>query len=135
MKMTMTLSAAAFCAAAAFAAPVELCPISEVRISPSSVFAPAVKADVKYVLSLDSDRLLAPFRREAKLPEKAKSYGNWESCGLDGHTLGHYLSALADLIASGYDGERGSLVGSALRADRGRLGEAPLPMTLRVFSS
>ena len=107
MKMMLTLSAAAFCAAA-FAAPVELCPISEVRISPTSVFAPAVKADVAYVLALDADRLLAPFRREAKLPEKAKSYGNWESCGLDGHTLGHYLSALADLIASGNDGEQGT---------------------------
>ena len=103
MKKSMTLSAAALCVAVAFAAPVELCHISEVRISPTSVFAPAVKADVAYVLALDADRLLAPFRREAKLPEKAKSYGNWESCGLDGHTLGHYLSALADLIASGND--------------------------------
>ena len=107
MKKTMILSAAAFCAAAAAAAPVELCPISEVRISPSSVFAPAVKADVAYMLALEPDRLLAPFRREAKLPPKAESYGNWESCGLDGHTLGHYLSALADLVASGNDGERG----------------------------
>ena len=83
---------------------VELVPVSEVRILDTSVFAPAVKADVAYVLALDPDRLLAPFRREAGLPEKAKSYGNWESCGLDGHTLGHYLSALAGLIASGNDG-------------------------------
>jgi len=80
---------------------VELVPVSEVRILDTSVFAPAVKADVAYVLALDPDRLLAPFRREAGLSEKAKSYGNWESCGLDGHTLGHYLSALAGLIASG----------------------------------
>ena len=84
---------------------VELVPISEVKISDTSVFAPAVKADVAYVLALDPDRLLAPFRREAGLPAKAKSYGNWESCGLDGHTLGHYLSALAGLIASGADAD------------------------------
>ena len=86
---------------------VELVPVSEVRILDTSVFAPAVKADVAYVLALDPDRLLAPFRREAGLPEKAKSYGNWESCGLDGHTLGHYLSALAGLIASGADADGG----------------------------
>ena len=43
----------------------------------------------------DPDRLLAPFRHEAGLPEKASPYGNWESMGLGGHTAGHYLSALA----------------------------------------
>jgi len=30
-------------------------------------------------------------------------YGNWESGGLDGHTAGHYLSALANMIAAGED--------------------------------
>lgn len=82
---------------------VQLCPLSEVRLTESSVFAPAVKAGVSYVKELDPDRLLAPFLREAGLPKKAESYGNWESCGLDGHTLGHYMSALANFIASGND--------------------------------
>ena len=54
---------------------VELVPISEVKISGTSVFAPAVKADVAYVLALDPDRLLAPFRREAGLPEKGVVFG------------------------------------------------------------
>jgi len=36
--------------------------------------------------------LLAPYRKEAGLPEKAKCYPNWD--GLDGHIAGHYLSAL-----------------------------------------
>ena len=83
----------------------ELCPLSEVRISPSSVFTPAVKADVRYVDELDPDKLLAPFLREAGLPKKTDSYGNWENCGLDGHTLGHYMSALANLIVSGNDAD------------------------------
>ena len=52
---------------------------------------------------MSPDRLLAPYLREAGLPAKAKSYGNWESDGLDGHTAGHYLSALALMIASGDD--------------------------------
>jgi len=47
--------------------------------------------------------LLAPFRREAGLKPKARPYGNWESGGLDGHTAGHYLSALSLMIASGAD--------------------------------
>ena len=57
----------------------ELCPLSEVRMSPSSVFTPAVKADVRYVDELDPDKLLAPFLREAGLPKKTDSYGNWTS--------------------------------------------------------
>ncbi|RYF44629.1 MAG: glycosyl hydrolase, partial [Cytophagaceae bacterium] len=63
----------------------------------------------KYVLAHDPDRLLAPFLREAGLDPKKESYPNWESMGLDGHTAGHYLSALADMIASGddADGEMG----------------------------
>ncbi|MBE6381433.1 MAG: glycosyl hydrolase [Lentisphaerae bacterium] len=84
---------------------VELCPLSEVRLAESSVFTPAVKAGLSYVDELDPDRLLAPFLREAGLPKKADSYGNWESCGLDGHTLGHYMSALANFIASGNDAD------------------------------
>ena len=105
-KMSLVAVALVGAAVSCFAGgKVELVPISEVKISGTSVFAPAVKADVAYVLALDPDRLLAPFRREAGLPAKAKSYGNWESCGLDGHTLGHYLSALAGLIASGADAD------------------------------
>ena len=45
---------------------------------------------LRYVLSLDVDRLLAPYRREAGLPAKAESYTNWENTGLDGHIGGHY---------------------------------------------
>ena len=87
------------------AASVELYPIAQVRLSQQSLFRGAVKADVSYVKELDVDRLLVPFLREAGLPAKAQAYGNWESCGLDGHTLGHYLSALANLIAAGEDAD------------------------------
>lgn len=56
--------------------------------------------DLEYLLSLDPDRLLAPLRREAGLPSVAASYGNWEDSGLDGHILGHALSASARLAAA-----------------------------------
>ncbi|WP_208420101.1 glycoside hydrolase family 127 protein [Paraflavitalea devenefica] len=63
-------------------------------------FKEAQQTDKRYMLSLDPDRLLAPFRREAGLPAKAASYGNWENTGLDGHIGGHYLSALSLMYAS-----------------------------------
>lgn len=53
-----------------------------------------------YLLSLEPDRLLAGFRQDAGLVAKAKSYGGWESMGIAGHTLGHYLSACAMAWAS-----------------------------------
>lgn len=74
-------------------------PLDRVRLLPGP-FADAVAVDLGYVMGLDPDRLLAPFLREAGLPAVAASYGNWEDSGLDGHTGGHYLSALALLWAA-----------------------------------
>jgi DUF1680 family protein len=72
-------------------------------------FADAVKANRAYLLALEPDRLLAPYAREVGLEPKAKAYGNWESSGLAGHTAGHYLSALATMIASSADTPEGEL--------------------------
>ncbi len=63
-------------------------------------FAHAQEVNAHYILSLDPSRLLAPYQREAGLPQQAESYGNWENSGLDGHTLGHVLSAAAHLHAA-----------------------------------
>jgi DUF1680 family protein len=73
--------------------------LHDVRLLPG-MFQTQELTDLKYILALNPDRLLAPFRREAGLPEKAKSYTNWENTGLDGHIGGHYLSALAMMYAS-----------------------------------
>lgn len=56
-------------------------------------FKHARDLNIQTLLKYDVDRLLAPYRKEAGLTAKAKSYPNWE--GLDGHVGGHYLSALA----------------------------------------
>lgn len=53
----------------------------------------AVQLDSKFLLSLDPDRLLAWYRKEAGLKPKAANYGGWEGQGIAGHSLGHYLSA------------------------------------------
>ncbi len=62
-------------------------------------FTAAISSNAEYLLAHDPDRFLAPFRREAGLEPRGESYGNWENTGLDGHTLGHYLSALAYMHA------------------------------------
>ncbi|SHM82881.1 hypothetical protein SAMN05444266_111199 [Chitinophaga jiangningensis] len=74
-------------------------PLNAVHIT-NGPFLDARRTDEKYILSLDADRLLAPFLREAGLPPKKESYGNWEKDGLDGHIGGHYLSALALMYGS-----------------------------------
>ncbi len=84
--------------------PAEMYPLSSVRLL-DGYFRDAVSANRAYLLALEPDRLLAPFLREAGLTPKAKVYGNWESSGLDGHSAGHYLSALSDMIASGHDAD------------------------------
>ena len=55
--------------------------------------------NIKTLLQYDSDRLLAPFLKEAGLTPKGKSYPNWD--GLDGHVGGHYLTAMAINAATG----------------------------------
>jgi DUF1680 family protein len=65
-----------------------------------SPFKQAEQVDLRYMLKMEPDRLLAPYLREAGLEPKAKSYANWENTGLDGHTGGHYLTALAQMYAS-----------------------------------
>ena len=65
-----------------------------------SPFLKAEKTDQAYMLSLNPDRLLAPYLKEAGLPPIAESYGNWENTGLDGHIGGHYVSALSLMYAS-----------------------------------
>lgn len=59
----------------------------------------AYDLNAHHLLRYDVDRLLAPFRKEAGLPELAPLFPNW--AGLDGHVGGHYLSALAFYAAQG----------------------------------
>jgi len=67
-------------------------PLGDVKLL-EGLFKHARDLNVEVLLKYDVDRLLAPYRKEAGLHEKAKCYPNWE--GLDGHVGGHYLSAMA----------------------------------------
>ena len=56
----------------------------------------AFSKEMEYLLSFDTDRLLAGFRENAGLNTKgAKRYGGWENTNIAGHAIGHYLTALA----------------------------------------
>ena len=57
--------------------------------------------NIRTLLKYDCDRLLAPYRKEAGLEPRAKTYPNWD--GLDGHVGGHYLTAMAINAATGND--------------------------------
>ncbi len=72
-------------------------PLSDVSLI-DGPFKQARDLNLQVLLKYDTDRLLAPYRKEAGLPEKAKCYPNWD--GLDGHVGGHYLSAMAMYYAS-----------------------------------
>ena len=74
-------------------------PLNQVHLS-ESVFSKAMQTDENYIMSMDADRLLAPYLKEAGLKPKKENYPNWENTGLDGHVGGHYISALALMYAS-----------------------------------
>lgn len=99
-------------------------PLRDVRLL-DGPFRDAQQRDARYLLSLEPDRLLHNFRVNAGLAPKAPVYGGWESeepwvdIRCHGHTLGHYLSAVAMMHASTGDarfGERAEYVVAELRA-------------------
>lgn len=80
-------------------------PLTDVRLL-DGPFLEAQKRNEAYLLSLDADRMLHNFRRNAGLEPKAPVYGGWESvdtwAGIraHGHTLGHFLTAASLQYAS-----------------------------------
>lgn len=58
-------------------------------------FKKATELNEQSLLNFEPDRLLAKFRIEAGLKPKAEHYKGWEDNTIAGHSLGHYLSAVA----------------------------------------
>jgi len=64
------------------------------------VLVNAYMKEKEYLCSLDMDKLMAGFRETAGIPKKADKYtGGWEDKDYAGHTLGHYMTALAQVYA------------------------------------
>lgn len=81
-------------------------PLAAEPFSPSAVhlldgpFRVSQDVHAKYLLSLETDRLLARFRQEAGLESKASAYPGWESKELPGVGAGFYLSGCSQLYAA-----------------------------------
>jgi DUF1680 family protein len=66
-------------------------------------FQHSTELNKKILLDYEPDRLLATFRLEAGLDPKAEHYGGWEDYprrNLNGHSLGHYMTALTLMYKS-----------------------------------
>ena len=78
-------------------------PLSDLRLLEGSPFKHAMNKNAEWLLDLEPDRFLHRFRLNAGLEPKGEIYGGWESRGVSGHTLGHYLSACAMMYAASGD--------------------------------
>ena len=84
-------------------------PMAQVKLLPGSIYHDAQEWNRGYMSRLSADRMLYTFRANAGLPTgSAKPLGGWEqpengqrSSELRGHFPGHFLSASAQLAASG----------------------------------
>lgn len=74
-------------------------PLGNVALKPS-IFADAMHANTAYLASLDPQRFLHNFYLSAGMPAPKPVYGGWESRGIAGHSLGHWLSAVSMTIAN-----------------------------------
>jgi DUF1680 family protein len=76
-------------------------PLEDVRLL-DGPFREAMVRDQQFLLALDPDRLLHTFRVNAGFASTAKPLGGWEAPDVElrGHSVGHYLSALALMYAS-----------------------------------
>jgi len=75
---------------------VEAFSLQDVRLL-DGPFREAMLRDQEYLLALDQDRLLHNFRVTAGIPSAATPLGGWEAPDVElrGHSIGHYLTALA----------------------------------------
>ena len=55
----------------------------------------ALEKEISYLKAFDVDRLVAGFREVNKLRPKAERYPGWENTEIRGHSLGHYMTAVA----------------------------------------
>ena len=69
-------------------------PLQQVRLLPGE-HSDAQQAGARYLLELDVDRLLYPFRREAGLPQPTDADGTLQ-IDLSAYTVGTYLLRIED---------------------------------------
>lgn len=70
----------------------------------------AFSLEVEYLKSLDTEKLLKGFCEIAGVESDATKYGGWETSAIQGHTLGHYLTAVSQAFATSGDMELKQIV-------------------------
>lgn len=73
----------------------------------------AFNKEYEYLVSLDTDRLLAGFRDTAGVDMRGVTrYGGWEDMLIGGHTLGHYVTAVVNeyMSANSSDAQKEKLL-------------------------
>ena len=63
----------------------------------------AFSLEVDYLKSLDAEKLLKGFCEIAGVESDATKYGGWETSAIQGHTMGHYLTAVSQAYATSGD--------------------------------
>ena len=76
-------------------------PLNKVRLTGGPLLK-AQELTKQYLLTLEPDRMLALYRKNAGLQPKAEPYNGWDGPGrnLTGHIAGHYLSAVSLMYAA-----------------------------------
>jgi DUF1680 family protein len=102
-------------------------PLTAVRLT-GGPLQRAQKLDANYLLALEPDRMLSPYRRLAGLEPKGEPYPGWDAGGrnLTGHICGHYLSAVSLMFAATGDTpfkERADTIVSELKIVQDKWGD------------
>ena len=84
--------------------PLKDIPMSDVELL-NSYEQNAFKLEVKYLKKLNADKLLKGFCDIGGVESDAEKYGGWETSSIQGHTLGHYLTAVSQAYATSGDKE------------------------------
>ena len=71
----------------------------------------AVQKEIAYLKQLNADKLLKGFCLIGGVSSDAEQYGGWETSAIQGHTLGHYLTALSQAWAGSKDEALKSIAG------------------------
>lgn len=72
--------------------------LNEVKVTDAYI-ENALQKELEYLRAFDVDKLVAGFEEVAKIKPRAEKYQGWESTEIRGHSLGHYMTAVAQAIA------------------------------------
>ena len=86
--------------------------VAEVKLT-DGIFKTSQDLGKNYIMQLDVDKLLAPVAHSTGASDSTSYYGGWEAykyrtytgTGISGHSLGHWMSAMATMYAATGDSE------------------------------